>query len=271
MILISNLQKGYPITLATSGLHWEHAWGKRATIPYVFSLQGKKIKLEDGTSYLGSYWKQGYSIDMMLNKEGIPYIERNVYESWANSQYYKGIIDTKLPVDRFDIDTGEEGSFKEYNDEVHQVREKREAYCRKVIRQARKQFNISEEQAKILLKFAGTANILSLATRFEREGLTTEQALVMLRKNSHAGMESVLAKAGIEYPENKHFDDIQDAARTVAYIHTLQGEKSGPYTVAQIRKVINPRQGEMNSVLNETIKGARTPNSKDKTKNAVKM
>lgn len=265
LILMEDLQKDDFTTFATSGLHLDYAWGQRATKPNVFSLQGRKEGLEDGTSYLGSYWKQGYSIDMMLDKEGKPFINRNVYVNWANDQQYEGILDVNLPVDRFDIDTGEEGSFKEYNDKVHQKKSAKKEFYKGVIEQAKQQFGLSEKQVKSLLDFAGTVSALSLTTDFERNGLSTEQALEMLRKTSHQGMEKVLSEIGMEYPSYK-FDVIQRAAETLAYVHTLQEEKEVVYTATQIGKEINPRQEEITSALEEIERATKSPELEGNTK-----
>lgn len=251
LINLSDINKGH-VRFATSGVHWEHAWGQRDTKPDVFSLQGRRELFEDGTSYLGSYWKQGYSIDMMLDKYGKPYISRNVYENGANSQYYAGVVDVNLPVDRFDISTGVEGSFKEYNDKVHEKKSAKRNFYRGVMEQAKEQFGLSEKQAKILLDFAGTVSALSLTTDLERNGLSTDQALAMLRKTSHGGMEKVLTEIGMEYPSYK-FDVIQRAAETLAYIHTLQEERK-KYTPSEIAAGLNVRENAINETVEETAR-----------------
>lgn len=260
LINLADINEGY-VRFATSGLHWDHAWGERDTKSDVFSLQGRRESFKDGTSYLGSYWKQGYSIDMMIDKDGKPYISRNVYENWANSQHYEGVLDVNLPVDRFDISTGEEGSFKEYNDEVHEKKSAKRDFYRGVMEQAKEQFGLSEKQAKILLDFAGTVSALSLTTDFEKNGLSTDQALAMLRKASHGGMEKVLTEIGMEYPSYK-FDVIQRAAETLAYIHTLQ-ENSKKYTPSEIVAGLDVREGEINETIGETAKIARRGIDKD--------
>lgn len=250
---MSDLRNDNYVRFATSGKHFDYAWGVRATKPFVYSLQGKKIKLKDGTSYLGSYWINGYSVDMMLNKDGIPYIMRNLYENWANSQQYSSTIDLSLPVDRFEISNGEEGNFKEYNDKVRAEKLAKREFYREVIEEAKEQFGLSNKQVKILLKFAGTVSALSVATDFERNGLSTDQALRMLRKTSHAGMERVLSEKGIRYP-GYTFDVIQRAAETLAYIHTLQ-EGNKQYTSSKISTVLdNLRESEIREFMKSTEK-----------------
>lgn len=250
LILVSDFKEDSDsITLATSGEHCDYAWGTRRTENDVFSLQGKKVNFKDGRSYLGSYWKQGYSIDMMMD-EGIPYIKRNVYENWRNSQEHEGIIDESLPVDRFDISTGEEGSFKEYNDEVHQKKSAKRNFYINVMEETKKQFGLSSKQVKQILDYAGAVTVLNLATDFDRKGLSIEQAVIMSRKTSHRGMEKVLSETGIDYPEYK-FDIIQKAVRTLIYISTF--EKN--YSTRQIEQGINPTQGELDRVTEETLKG----------------
>lgn len=258
LISLSDINEGYG-RFATSGLHWDHAWGKRDTKPDVFSLQGRKEIFKDGRSYLGSYWKEGYSIDMMQDKNGKPYINRNIYESWANSQVFKSIIDENLPVDRFDISTGEEGNFKKYNDQVHKKKLEKRNFYRGVIEQAKEQFEVSEEQAKSLLNFAGTVSALSLAIDFERNGLSTDQALAMLKKTSHRGMEKVLSQTGMEYP-TYNFDIIQRAAETLAHIHN-----SGNYTPREIATALqNVREGELTYTIGEILKSVELNIDKDK-------
>lgn len=238
-----------------------HEFG-RDTKPYVLPLTGKSIKLKDGSSYLGSYWIQGYSIDLRIDEQGKPYINRNVYENWANNQHYESIVDVNLPVDRFDISTGEEGSFKDYNEQVREKKAAKKEFYIGVMKQAKEQFGLSEEQAKIILNFAGTVSALSLTTDFDKSGLTTEQALDILRKNSHKGIEGVLSEIGMKYPSYK-FDVIQRAAETLAYINTLQENKRN-ITPSEIAEGISPRQGEMSVAMNETVVENQTENDQNK-------
>lgn len=264
LLSLSKIKDGYG-RFATSGLHWDHAWGNRDTKPDVFSLQGRKEIFKDGRSYLGSYWKEGYSIDMMQDQNGRTYIIRNIYENWANSQIFNGIIDVHLPVDRFDISTGEEGSFKEYNEQVHAKKLEKRNFYRGVMEQAKEQFGLSEEQANSLLDFAGTVSALSLATDFERNGLSTNQALAMLKKTSHRGMEKVLSQTGMEYP-TYNFDIIQKAAETLAHIHSSEN-----YTPHEIASAIqNVREGELTYTIGEILKNVELNIDKDEDKDKAK-
>ena len=229
------------------------------TISQVFSLKGRRVELKDGRTYLGSYWPGIYSIDVMLDKNGEPFIKRNIHISMGNSREYRGVIDEKFPVDRFSILTGDEGSFKEYNEQVHKRNAHKKKFYKEVMEKAKTEFGLSDKQAKKLLKYAKSVTALNIARIFAQEGLSANDTRAILRKISHSGIDSVLSRAGIEYPDTK-FDNIYNGARTLAHIDE-ETNGTRKYNPKSIREGIKPTKTMIDEVLAETVK--REKNQKE--------
>lgn len=236
------------VTIADSGEHLDYAWGVRDTKPEILPVSGRKVKIKTKRGdryYLGTYG----DLDFFEEDGGM-------YMSGPYS-----LRDYDFTFYRFSICTGKEEHYKDENDEIRQ----KKVYFKRVIKKTKQRFDLSNQQAKVLLQFAGYVSALDLAVKFDEEGITTEQAVKILKQNNYEQVQQLFEKMGLECPEVR-LDVFGRAAETLAYIHTLQKKDVQSYSAKQIGETINPRQGELDSMMKVMINKAQTKDDKTSIK-----
>lgn len=122
----------------------------------------KELEVAKDKFYLGSYYTQGYPVDVYKSLEDGIYCHSNIYTSWNNSQVWGKSLDRGLKVPRFCIETGSEDIFEEDNAAMMEEKRIKRDYFLNTMKAAQNTFEISWADAKFLLDELGS--VTGLAT-----------------------------------------------------------------------------------------------------------
>lgn len=206
----------------------------------IVSMGEKQVELPDGRKYIGTFDAKGKHWDVCVCPDGRIDIDNAPF----------------LTVDRFDIESGSEEPYEEYNEEIRQEKQRRRDFYIGVMQDIEKTFGLSSEQAKILLKYAGTVTALKDVTELGKAGVSNQELRAILRKISYDGVHSISGKVSDVF--KGRLDIFQDAAETLLYLDYLLGgeeerKKVVEHSLQEISD-IDVREGEVKAVLGETAR-----------------
>ena len=258
--LINNkkIKEGAAFSLTRWNHGYESSW--KSAYAQVFSLQGKKIKLKDGRQYFGSYGGDGWCTDIILDRSGNPYAVFHNY------------IDVNLPVERFNIRTGDYEDFEDYNAEVkvkrqelREIKKEKIKYYQGVMQDIQETFGISREEAKEALKHAGSVTALEKTMELADAGVSERELKAILRKISYDGVNSISKKVRNLFDVNLAV--FQGSAASLKYIDEVLGGEAernkkvgyipeGTITLGEIAHIIDNRnkKNEKEDVLLKDFK-----------------
>lgn len=211
-------------------------WGHRRDIVKIISLGEKQIELPGGRKYNGTFGAHDKCWDVIIGKDSRP-------EIW-NYRF--------LPCERFDVEDGNTEKYEKYNEVTRKEKERRVEFYKSVMQDVQETFGLSEEQAKILLKYAGTVTAFGKAAELGKAGVSGQELMAIARKISYDGVSSISERVANEF--NVRLDTFQDAASTLQYLDYLLGGEENRKTIVrqkitfgEIKKATDKHEKEYNS------------------------
>lgn len=167
----------------------------------------KEVEIAPDKVYLGSYYSEGYPVDVYKSLEDGIYCHSNFYTSWNNSQVWGKSLDRGLKVPRFFIENGSEELFEEDNRAIEEEKRVKREYFLGVMKAAQYAFGISWDGAKSLLDEIGTVKGLATLVDVYLMDLSNKDLDILSKKRSNLALENFFKKRPwLNYPDAKLAD-----------------------------------------------------------------